>query len=209
METQRCGACKHTLPAALFSPSHRGHDGTWCRACTAAYARGEQVKAEHSEKTCATCGTTYRPRQLKGNSKYCSRPCKDRARKDADKLARLVSKSTRRCIWCGDGLAPRKRADAAFCSEKCVSAARRQLRAVFGRGERAQTERKAWLESRGGCCHLCDRLIDPALSYPQPQSLTVDHVIPISVGGTSEIENLMPAHLACNAGRGARLLSPV
>jgi 5-methylcytosine-specific restriction endonuclease McrA len=41
------------------------------------------------------------------------------------------------------------------------------------------------------CCH-CAR----------PGSNSVEHVVPRSVGGTDDLANLRPAHLACNVRRG-------
>jgi 5-methylcytosine-specific restriction endonuclease McrA len=43
------------------------------------------------------------------------------------------------------------------------------------------------------CCH-CGR----------PGSRSVEHVIPRSVGGTDDLDNLRPAHLVCNVKRGTR-----
>lgn len=39
------------------------------------------------------------------------------------------------------------------------------------------------------------------------RSLEVDHVVPVSAGGGSEIENLATACTECNAGKGSRLLA--
>ena len=39
----------------------------------------------------------------------------------------------------------------------------------------------------------------------EPGATTVDHIIPVSRGGTGAITNLRPAHLKCNSGRGDRL----
>jgi 5-methylcytosine-specific restriction endonuclease McrA len=54
------------------------------------------------------------------------------------------------------------------------------------------------LERDGYCCHLCREKIDPTLSHPDPMCATVDHVVPLSRGGTDLRSNVAPAHLRCN-----------
>ena len=49
-------------------------------------------------------------------------------------------------------------------------------------------------------CRYCGRKTPEAV-------LEVDHVIPVSAGGTDDIENLITACSACNIGKGARLLT--
>lgn len=207
---QRCGRCKVEKAETEFSPTYRGRNGTWCRACFAAHARGESATATHDSRVCERCGRSYTPVQLKAARQFCSRECKDRARQEAERATRLASKvqAERFCIWCALPMPPAKRLDAAFCSEKCTSAARRQLRRLFGRmdGE-APARRAAWLIEQGGKCHLCGLDIPAGAEYPAPDSLTIDHVTPISQGGVTELSNLKPAHLHCNAARGARELT--
>jgi 5-methylcytosine-specific restriction endonuclease McrA len=52
------------------------------------------------------------------------------------------------------------------------------------------------------CLELCDP-VDPATPR-NPRGVSVDHVLPRSRGGSDDLSNLRPAHLRCNAGRGAR-----
>lgn len=47
-----------------------------------------------------------------------------------------------------------------------------------------------------GVCHICGRQLDFIDS-------TVDHITPVSAGGTDDLSNLMPAHHSCNASRGS------
>lgn len=78
---QRCGRCKQVKDSEEFSPSYRGRNGTWCRACFAAYSRGERGTTEpHPPQTCRYCGAEFRPKALKKNAiGYCSRTCKEQA----------------------------------------------------------------------------------------------------------------------------------
>lgn len=47
-------------------------------------------------------------------------------------------------------------------------------------------------------CIICDDYIDPDLRWPDPLSATLEHVIPLSRGGTHTWDNVAPAHLLCN-----------
>jgi 5-methylcytosine-specific restriction endonuclease McrA len=53
-------------------------------------------------------------------------------------------------------------------------------------------------ERFGPDCWLCRKEIAIA-------EVSIDHVLPISLGGDSSLENLRLAHLSCNQGRGSRM----
>jgi len=65
-------------------------------------------------------------------------------------------------------------------------------------GWRSVRLRRLVIEAYGTVCHLCGREIDGTVS--------VDHVIPRSQGGTDDIENLRPACQRCNSKRGNKPL---
>lgn len=74
---------------------------------------------------------------------------------------------------------------------------------------RARTSRAKWsakaiaARSGSGDCALCGRVVDLSLRFPAPLSGSVDHVTPVSRGGSNELDNLQLAHLACNMRKGA------
>lgn len=60
------------------------------------------------------------------------------------------------------------------------------------------------LAARDGwtCCY-CKRALDSALASLQlPSSPTIEHVVPVSLGGGNGMENLKLACFPCNNGRG-------
>jgi len=52
-------------------------------------------------------------------------------------------------------------------------------------------------------CHLCGRKVNRELSRMHPRGGTIDHLVPISDGGTDEPSNVATAHRACNLAKGA------
>lgn len=59
-------------------------------------------------------------------------------------------------------------------------------------------ERDSWQ------CALCGQGIDPALKWPDPMSQSLEHIIPLALGGEHSKENCTIAHLSCNSRGGTR-----
>ena len=56
----------------------------------------------------------------------------------------------------------------------------------------------------GWRCGICDRPVKRALGHPHPMSASLDHVIPISQGGSHTMANTRCSHLSCNIRRSNR-----
>src|SRR5699024_2990102 len=54
----------------------------------------------------------------------------------------------------------------------------------------------------GWICGICDDPVDRAMEYPDPMSVSLDHIIPLSKGGSHTPENVQCAHLDCNLRKG-------
>lgn len=52
-------------------------------------------------------------------------------------------------------------------------------------------------------CHLCGHRVNKCLSGKHKLGPTLDHVIPVDLGGPDTLENSRLAHNKCNASRGA------
>ena len=65
------------------------------------------------------------------------------------------------------------------------------------------TEAEWWapLELYGGVCFACGTA--PGPETPPEEGLTVDHVVPLTLGGSNAIENIQPLCAACNNEKGA------
>lgn len=48
-------------------------------------------------------------------------------------------------------------------------------------------------------CGICGGEIDYSLHWRNPLSFVVDHVIPLALGGSDDIENKQAAHRHCNS----------
>jgi predicted nucleic acid-binding Zn ribbon protein len=54
-------------------------------------------------------------------------------------------------------------------------------------------------------CQLCNELIDATLTWPDPGSASLDHIIPLAALGSHTYDNVQAAHLGCNIRKGARV----
>jgi 5-methylcytosine-specific restriction endonuclease McrA len=55
-------------------------------------------------------------------------------------------------------------------------------------------------------CYLCGQAIDPDARGDETPS--IDHVTPVSRGGTWQVANLRPVHRGCNQRKGGRVICP-
>ena len=54
-------------------------------------------------------------------------------------------------------------------------------------------------ERDGWMCMLCLEPIDRGASWPASRSASIDHIVPISLGGHDVWGNVQSAHLGCNS----------
>lgn len=55
-------------------------------------------------------------------------------------------------------------------------------------------------------CAICGLPVDRSIKPPNPLAPSVDHIIPISLGGhPSDLNNLQLTHLYCNQSKGAKI----
>lgn len=54
-----------------------------------------------------------------------------------------------------------------------------------------------------GRCHICGGKVRWDRAHPDALSKSIDHLVPLSLGGTHEPANVALAHLRCNVQRGA------
>jgi 5-methylcytosine-specific restriction endonuclease McrA len=202
----RCGV-------VLEPPTHPANVKTWCtRACYARYLRYPDGIVE---KSCRQCGSTFR---AAGSYKaYCTPQCgwlyRRRAKpKSQDWLAGRQPERVVPCTGCGATLVTR--ASKTFCEPCRITAGtaynaekarqRAAIQRLTPRDERFRFEDIA--ERDGWTCQLCGLAVDPTFPRKSPLGATIDHVIPVVHGGSDRPDNVVLAHLRCNARKGARQL---
>ena len=73
-------------------------------------------------------------------------------------------------------------------------------RRVYKTGERINRleifERDRWV------CGICEGLIDKTIRLPNLMAATLDHVVPLAIGGQHTRDNVQAAHALCNFTKG-------
>jgi hypothetical protein len=155
----------------------------------------------------------------------CGQP-KTPAAKRCAKCRGIGKREPRICPNCGVVFSPNPHVPRRCCSPACARQriaqtnnrpnrlpdSQKQLR-LRARRARAGAKRRAagWRPRRnywrnicardGWICWLCNKPIDPSLLPPHRFSGSMDHVVPLSRGGSDDHDNLRAAHLTCNARR--------
>jgi hypothetical protein len=79
-------------------------------------------------------------------------------------------------------------------------------------GERApalsKADKRKLCEQQKWKCSLCGKKLNSKLRSTHNMGVTIDHVIPVSKGGTGDLANLNAAHRICNIKKGNRSLGP-
>lgn len=65
---------------------------------------------------------------------------------------------------------------------------------------------RALIRKTATLCAICGMPIDKSLKFPDPMSISIDHIIPVAKGGKSTLDNLQAAHLICNKAKGKKVL---
>lgn len=74
--------------------------------------------------------------------------------------------------------------------------------------EKNRAKLKRYAESNGAVCYICGKEINTRLKFPDPWSMTIDHIVPIKKGGhPSDSDNLAVAHFRCNRLKSDKLMS--
>lgn len=192
-----------TCGVALRKKPGPGRWPHWCSACRpAAYQRPKQDHA------CLGCGAIFVAR---ASAKWCSPTCRDAAWRAANPTywaeyhARTRRPRVVTCAACDRlvfvlGKSGPKR----YCSPSCREYRRRERRRLRGGWLGTASRRAVWERDRWRC-GLCRDSIDPTLAYPHDYSKSIDHIMPLSLGGSHDMTNLQAAHLICNVRKNNRV----
>lgn len=181
-----CTMCNESKPLSDFHPHRGNRDGhrNQCKACRCAYFRDRYET-----------NSAYRDHHLSRNRDLRNKRYHTDATYKATELARVAANRVR--------FADRRKRYARYWRElpharplMCVLNNRRRARKRQNGGAYTQIEWDqlcAFYDHRCLCCKECKRL-------------TVDHVVPISCGGSNAIENIQPLCMDCNRRKGAKTI---
>ena len=198
------------------------------RECCYAYEKehGRPSRRKHRSfkplPSCAVCGTQC----SKPNHKFCSQDCRDEQRRRADRARRAllavdVAHATYVCKTCGREFdyqygTRRKSYCSAECAKKSAkksyrsagnfnSFARKRLRRLHGEEWRSYYEpiiKRQVFNIYGNNCYMCGRKLAFNRVY-SPLQATIDHVLPLALGGEHTYDNVRPCCMECNSKKGA------
>jgi predicted nucleic acid-binding Zn ribbon protein len=172
--------------------------------------QGKTVKGQTSVCVVPICHKEF----VVGHSgqKYCSAECRA-IWHGRDQIGRGEVIASRvyfgQCVYCGTWKSTKakhmmKRSVCSKCRAiKQRESERKKNHTRRGIGEMTMTV-KDLARRDGAKCNICQRKIDMNKSGLQALGPTIDHILPVSKGGTNDPSNLALAHRRCNVLRGNR-----
>lgn len=199
MAERTCVECGGALPT---QHGNRRYCSSRCRWLVYEARRGPRkrtapIACPLHYSTCVVCDRLFVSRR-KGVT-ICSKPCRNRRLKQQKRAdGRLTAERQRyRERWPEKERSSKRRAQERFDRKR--SAARRGA-SIRGAGFTLDDV----IDRDGWRCALCGQDVDPALAWPHPMSKSLDHAVPVSLGGAHTLANSQLAHLGCNSAKGNR-----
>lgn len=168
-------------------------------------------------RVCGICG-----KHVSGREIYCSDECRKelRCRKERERAEQDYVAPTYTCKECGQEFSPeygsKKRS---FCSDKCShkyakrecahtlnQRARKVLSSIYEnwRDHYQPINRGRVFKRDGYRCQLCGCKVKRTKTY-HPQQATIDHIVPLSLGGAHTYANVQTCCQECNSAKGATI----
>lgn len=159
---------------------------------------------------CESCGEMFA--RIDGHTKRLCRKCRDASNKasQAKTLERRLALRRQRqqereaqphktCAWCGNEYKA-TRLDQKYCCDHCNNIAKKKRRqARLRSGERVRSPSLGEIYRRDrGVCQLCKTRVGRKYKWPHGRSPSLDHIVPVSIGGSDAARNIQLAHLGCN-----------
>jgi HNH endonuclease len=217
-----CPGCKTEKPVAEFSRNKRRHDGltNYCRDCWRDISRAQYQKNRDKlaarylenraagkksgrnrspEAPCDQCGLSFRPR--KGVSTCL--PCRDgKPIKHGHPSTYVRGCRCGPCKQVASSNALRNKRERLLASGLPDDNRHRTRARRFG-GQYQPIDRQAVFDRDAWRCGICKQPVDKGLPWPDPMSVSLDHIVPMSLGGDHSYENVQCAHLSCNQTKAA------
>ena len=216
--SSRASSCLHCA-GPLGAPAETGPVSSYCSARCRRAASYARRKAQGSIRRaplppdrqflCSKCNEEFSARR---GRKFCSPQC-ERRWYDEDNPLRCLEAGCARGVransLCSMHWRRKARAEGRELSDpwserrkanwKKRDAIKRGAASSEAFSYREIYERDEWT------CGICAGPVDRSLEWPDPMSVSLDHVIPLSKGGAHAPANAQCAHLVCNVRKGALL----
>lgn len=218
MSDTTCLTCGGTMP-----PKRSKGSGPQAKFCSPQCRPSSASTATPNTSVCVQCGISLAGRRR--DAVFCSTFCSDVRR--GSRLAEPLSERVCALDGCDVVFIP-NRAAVRCCSERHGQIHWNRVSRAEGRQQNApwNERRKAGYHKRRALkrgtqvediqpidiyerdiwlCGLCSTPVDPDVAWPDRLSASLDHIVPLSKGGTHTYENVQLAHLTCNVSKGNRV----
>jgi len=159
-------------------------------------------------RECAHCGDSFIPKRrdrIYCYGKFCPQSAYQ-ARVANDEKLRVVARVAK-CDGCGTEFQT-TRPEARWCSKTCANRHWGNVRArQRGRLSEARYTDREIFERDRWICHLCKKKVRRDVPRLHPEGATIDHLVPISLGGLDEPANVACSHWKCNRDKRAKAMN--
>lgn len=195
--------CKPRCKESGCEMPYRYSNG-YCSMHGASYTRNGKPTGKYTweptaaEYECLSCGVMFEGGS--GSRKFCGAACQQLYRTYGGEIPSLDFN----CSLCGVLVARDRfskkyqRGDKKFC-DRCSNSRKKRHGSSVG-----------YLVQRDGPeCKLCGVEVDINLRFPDRLAGSVDHIVPVALGGGHEESNLQLAHYTCNSKKQARMIEHI
>ena len=226
-----CPKCSTEKCITEFGRDASRPDGryTYCKQCRRNPNRKDREVLELAEKGLKVCTLCFKTKPFEafdrdstkslGRTSRCKK-CHSEQRKKAaanyhagkKELRLLEAKGLTKCYKCQEvkylrQFLKNKNFSTGYCRLclDCNNKIRAQYRFHRMKSKRDYTRWEVFEDDKF-MCYLCEDILSPDTLSPNPKSLSIDHVTPISKGGLDERDNVRTACLDCNRKKNDMLL---
>ncbi|AID58955.1 hypothetical protein PBI_GAIA_136 [Mycobacterium phage Gaia] len=189
--TRPCESCRRPMVVSYALQKY-------CSTACNAYAQRHPGEQRMVNRGCVICAEPLSDKKV--SAKYCSEKCHTRAAYDK-KRHRPAELNCELC----DAPFRTKMARQRFCNPKCAGAWHKQSRRYAGGPFVEHVSISVLADRDGYVCQLCGNPVDMSLRFPDSGSASMDHIMPVSLGGEHSYANTQLAHLFCNIRKGNRI----